>query len=184
MALTFSSVQLIPFLDNTMLKNVSLSMLNWHFSALRVSPRSFNLTMTYSNCKSCSFWSLPCTMMSPEMFSCPSIPASAVWTLYWYCSEVELTPNNSLRPQWVVNVVISQDTGERVSPLKVKFGEYFAANYALSNLINSRDWVSGSPYCLISPSHVNAKTDVTPWLRDNNNWINPWCGPLCRFNNV
>ena len=70
-----------------------------------------------------------------------------------------------------------------VSPLKVKFGECLAATYALSNLINSRDRVSGSPYCLVSPSHVNAKTDVTPRLWDNNNWVNPWCGLLCRFNN-
>ena len=94
-------------------------MLNWHFSALRVSPRSFNLTMTFSNRKSCSFWSLPCTMMSSEMFSCPSIPASAVWISYWYCSEAELTPNNSLlylnRPQWVANVVFSRDSGESSS---------------------------------------------------------------------
>ena len=58
-----------------------------------------------------------------------------------------------------------------VSPLKVKCGEYLAATYALSNLINSRDRVSGSPYCLVSPSHVNAKTDVTPRLWDNNNWV-------------
>ena len=95
-ALTFSSVQLIPFPDNTMIKNVSLSMLNWHFSSLRVHPRSFNLTMTFSNRKSCSFSSLPCTMMSSEMFSCPAIPPSAVWISYWYCFEAELTPNNSL----------------------------------------------------------------------------------------
>ena len=44
----------------------------------------------------------------------------------------------------------------------------------LSNLINNRDRVSGSPYCLISPSHVNAKMDVTPRLWKNNNWVNPW----------
>ena len=175
-------------------KNVSLSMLNWHFSALRVSPRSFHLTMAFFNRKSSSFWFLPCTMMSSEMFSCPSFPSSAVWISYWYCSEAELTPNNSLlylnRLQWVADVVFSRDSGESsswfklVSPLNVNFGKYLAGSYALSNLINSRDRVSGSPYCLVSPSRVNAKKDVTPRRWDNNNWVNPWCGPLCRFNNV
>ena len=58
-AFTFSFVQLIPFPDNTMPTIVTLSMLNWHFSALRVSPRPSNLLTTLSKRESCSSWSLP-----------------------------------------------------------------------------------------------------------------------------
>ena len=163
-------------------KNVSLSMLNWHFSALRVSPRSFNLTMTFSKRKSCSFWSLPCAMMSSEnnvLLPFYTRKCRLDLVLVLFGSSVNTKKKSLVFKETAVGSKLSNLSGfwEKfkpvVSPPKVKFGEYLAATYALSNLIISRDRVSGSPYCLVSPSQVNAKADVTPRLLDNNNWVNP-----------
>lgn len=78
-----------------------------HTSADRAPQRKRNCLNYYFNCYDHVFTSfvfhqltsfpfcfslmlsLPCTKMSSEMFSCPSMTASAVWISYWCCSQAE-----------------------------------------------------------------------------------------------
>ncbi len=53
------------------------SMLNWHFAGFKVSPHSLRCFMTACRRWLRVLWSGACTITSSEMFSTPSIPASA-----------------------------------------------------------------------------------------------------------
>ena len=95
--------------------NTSLSVLNKHFSAFKVRQHSCRRSIVWWSRLLWVSVSGPCTTMSSEMFSTPSIPARAEAMSCWYCSLAEQTPKSKRfyrnKPSGVAMVVISLDSG-------------------------------------------------------------------------
>ena len=104
----------MPFSDSSTPMNTSLSMLNKHFSAFNVRQHSCRRCIVWWSRLLCVSVSGPCTTISSEMMSTPSIPARAEAISYWYCSLAEQTPKSKglyqNKPTGVAKVVISLDS--------------------------------------------------------------------------